>query len=89
MSESDKSLDENLATKGPNEIGNQRLTAGLIPDLAYKKLIKIKDKKLENIKFLVTHIKQTDQEFYKILSDHSTEKSKGDDALESDAEEYE
>ncbi|KAF2888073.1 hypothetical protein ILUMI_18100 [Ignelater luminosus] len=56
----------------------------------YKKFIKIKDKKLENKKCLVTHIEQqSDQEFHKISSGQSAEKPKGEDALESDAEEYE
>ncbi|KAF2890227.1 hypothetical protein ILUMI_15946 [Ignelater luminosus] len=71
------------------KIGNQRLTGELLPDLPNKRFIKIKDKKLENINFLVTHVEQeSDQEFYKILSDPSAEKFKGDNVLESDAEEY-
>ncbi|KAF2887565.1 hypothetical protein ILUMI_18608 [Ignelater luminosus] len=61
---------------------------GLTYSTPYKKFIKIKDKKLENIKFLVTQ-QQSDQEFYKILSDQSAEKPKGENALESDAKEYE
>ncbi|KAF2895685.1 hypothetical protein ILUMI_10465 [Ignelater luminosus] len=72
--------------------GHSRITSNVLSfKETYKRFIKLKQEKLENIKFLVGHIEvEENREFYKLLDAESSEvNNKIEDEANSEAEEFE
>ncbi|KAF5295288.1 hypothetical protein FQA39_LY13153 [Lamprigera yunnana] len=60
-----------------------------VPDVAYKKFLKLKEQKLQNVKYLVRHIEnKQDKKFDKLLNQKSEEVNDNQEP-QSDFEDYE